>query len=65
MNPLISSLYFYANIFAAQQKEYKDKAEECRRLYKESKKYPRKKKKKIRKKLKEDYSFYISMTSLF
>jgi hypothetical protein len=54
---------FTALMFAGNE-NYKKRAEECKKLYIESAKLPRKKKKSVRKKLKIDYSYYMSMQEM-
>lgn len=55
-----------ACMFELHQKEinkgFKKRAEEAEKLYWDACKYPRKKKKTIRKKAKADYSFYLKMS---
>jgi hypothetical protein len=66
MNDFVKFILNEACMFELHQKEmnkeFKRRAEEARKAYWDACKYPRKKKKEIRKKAQVDYSFYLQMS---
>ena len=59
---LINTAASFMNLYDISLKEFEIKAEEAKKLYWDACKYPRKKKKKIRKQAKADFELYTILS---